>query len=225
MNTTDTLLFSIPFFGRPIPVYLWTLFGLIGNGLFTARVIIQWVASERRRRTVVPVSFWWLSVIASLILIVYALFAFRKPINGVPYILGYAVTLVPYIRNLRIAYYPDRPARRSGWIVVAAVLLACVPVLLFWRKAGSADAWFYFGLLGTAVFGSRFFVQWVQSEARRESVLPLSFWYLSLVGSLILLTYSLVRNDLVFILGFLFNIIPYSRNIFLIYRGKEGGAH
>jgi lipid-A-disaccharide synthase-like uncharacterized protein len=219
VSTTDTLLFSIPVAGRTIPVTLWTLFGLIGNLLFTTRVLLQWIASERRKQTVTPVSFWWLSLSGALVLIVYA---FGK--LEIPFILGYAVSLVPYFRNLRIAYYPDRPARRSGWIVTAALGLACVPIIVFWQKQAVQDGWFYFGLLGNAVFGSRFFVQWVQSEKRRESVLPLPFWYLSLVGAVILLVYAIIRNDLVFILGFLFNVIPYSRNIYLIRRGRKGGA-
>ncbi len=55
--------------------------------------------------------------------------------------------------------------------------------------------------------------------------MPLSFWYLSLVGSVILLIYSLIRNDLVFILGFIFNVIPYGRNIYLIHkRGRVAAA-
>jgi len=216
VNTTDTILFSIPVFGRSLPVGLWTLFGLLGNVLFTARVLVQWIASERKGRTVVPVSFWWLSLSGASVLIVYAFGRLE-----IPFILGYAVTLVPYIRNLRIEYHPERPGRRSGWLIAAAVMLGCIPIFIFWQEQAVKDGWTWFGLLGNAVFGSRFFVQWVQSEARRQSVLPLSFWYLSLVGSLVLLMYSVIRNDLVFILGFLFNVIPYGRNIYLIHRGKR----
>lgn len=219
MTTTDTLLFSIPFFGRPIPVSLWTLFGLIGNTLFTTRVLIQWIASERKKQTVVPVSFWWLSLSGTIVMILYAYGRLE-----IPFILGYAAALVPYIRNLRIAYFPDRPPRRSGWIIGAAVMLGCVPIVIYCQEKAIQDSWFYFGLLGNAVFGSRFFVQWIQSEARRESVMPLSFWYLSLVGSVILLIYSLIRNDLVFILGFVFNVIPYGRNIYLIHKVGRASA-
>ena len=216
MTTTGTLLLAIHLGGHTIPITLWTLFGLIGNVLFSARVLIQWIASERQKRTVVPVSFWWLSLGATVIFIVYAYGRLE-----IPFILGFAATLVPYLRNLRIAGHPEHPPRRSPWIVAAAVVLGCIPILVFARQEAVQDAWFYFGLFGNAVFGSRFFVQWVQSEKRRQSVMPLSFWYLSLVGSLILLIYSVVRSDLVFILSFLFNVVPYSRNLVLIYRSRR----
>ncbi len=215
MTTTDTLLLSIHVAGRIIPVTWWTLFGLIGNVLFTSRILVQWISSEKAHRTVVPVSFWWLSLSGSIVLIIYAYGQLE-----IPFILGYAATLVPYIRNLRIHYHPERKPRRSGWIPLIAVALGCIPLLVFWEQETVTDAWFFFGLLGNAVFGSRFFLQWVQSEARRESVLPLSFWYMSLIGAAILLIYSIIRNDLVFILSFLFNVIPYARNIVLLHHRR-----
>ena len=209
------LLFTIHLFGYSVPVTAWTLFGLIGNVLFTSRVFSQWLASERAGRSVVPVSFWWLSLVASLILIIYA---FGR--QDIPFILGLAVTLVPYIRNLAIHYRPHRPPRKLGPVLAIAVVLFCVPVGVYWHRSGDAPwgLWFWVGMVGNAVFMSRFFVAWIASERRREATLPLGFWWLSLVGSMILLIYSLQRRDLVFIFSFLFNGIPYGRNIVLIRR-------
>ena len=212
-------LLTIDLFGYAIPVTAWTLFGLVANVLFTIRVLVQWIASERAGQSVTPVAYWWISFSAAAIMIIYAFG--RKEI---PFILGLAATLAPYTRNLVIHYRPHRPSRPLGLILAAAVALGCIPVLIFWRNEAIRDGWFFFGLLGTGIFYSRFFVQWVQSEARRRAVLPLSFWYLSLVGSLMLLAYSLWRNDLVFILGFLFNAIPYVRNIMLIRRQRHTGS-
>lgn len=219
MSTTNTLLFSIPFFGRPIPVYLWTLLGLLGNLLFTGRVLVQWLASEKQGKTVVPVLFWWLSLGGALVMIVYGFGQLE-----IPFVLGYSATLIPYTRNLFIAYRPQRPPRNAGIILVSAVLLGCLSIIVFWSEHGIKDSWFYFGLLGNAVFGSRFFLQWVQSEARRLSVMTLPFWYVSLVGSTLLLIYSFIRNDLAFILGFVFTVIPYTRNIILIHHNRGVGA-
>jgi lipid-A-disaccharide synthase-like uncharacterized protein len=81
-----------------------------------------------------------------------------------------------------------------------------------------APLWIAFGLLGQAAFGMRFLVQWIASERARESFIPLSFWYLSLVGSLILLVYSIHRKEIVFLLGYLPNSFIYVRNLVLLQR-------
>jgi lipid-A-disaccharide synthase-like uncharacterized protein len=85
---------------------------------------------------------------------------------------------------------------------------------------GDSWIWLSIGLLGQAAFGLRFFVQWLASERRGESVIPLSFWYLSLVGSVILLAYAIHRREPVFILAYLPNAVVYARNLALI-RRKE----
>jgi lipid-A-disaccharide synthase-like uncharacterized protein len=84
--------------------------------------------------------------------------------------------------------------------------------------------WIAVGLLGQLMFFSRFLVQWIASERRRESVIPLSFWYLSLAGGLILLTYAIYRLDPVFILGQSVGAFIYARNLMLIYRKKRSAG-
>jgi len=86
---------------------------------------------------------------------------------------------------------------------------------------GDTPFWLAFGLLGNAVFASRFLVQWIASERARESIVPKVFWYLSIVGSLILLIYALHLKNLVFTLAYLPNCVVYVRNLVLIQR-KEG---
>lgn len=77
--------------------------------------------------------------------------------------------------------------------------------------------WLVLGFLGQTVFGLRFVVQWIASERAKKSVVPLSFWYLSLVGSITLLTYAIYRVDWVFIAGFSLNMIIYVRNLYFIH--------
>ncbi len=74
---------------------LWVSLGLIGQLLFTGRMLIQWISSERERRSVVPVAFWWMSLIGATMLLVY--FIWRRDIVG---ILGQATGWFIYIRNL-----------------------------------------------------------------------------------------------------------------------------
>ena len=77
------------------------------------------------------------------------------------------------------------------------------------------------GFLGQGLFASRFIYQWIYSEKRGESSIPIGFWYLSIFGGLGLLTYAIFRQDPVIILGQLFGIFIYLRNLILIYKKKK----
>ena len=76
------------------------------------------------------------------------------------------------------------------------------------------------GLLGQVLFFSRFLVQWIASEKKGRSTIPLSFWYLSLGGGGLLLFYALWRKDPVITLGQLVGLFVYVRNLMLIHRHK-----
>ena len=77
------------------------------------------------------------------------------------------------------------------------------------------------GFSGQAVFASRFIIQWIYSERKGESSIPLIFWYLSIIGGLGLLTYAIFRKDPVIIVGQCFGIFIYLRNLILIYNKKN----
>lgn len=76
--------------------------------------------------------------------------------------------------------------------------------------------WLAIGFLGQILFSLRFLIQWITSEMKRSSVIPMSFWYFSIAGSVTLLSYAIYRQDPVFIVGQLFGLIVYGRNIRLI---------
>jgi lipid-A-disaccharide synthase-like uncharacterized protein len=80
--------------------------------------------------------------------------------------------------------------------------------------------WLAIGFLGQAFFSMRFVVQWIASERRQESVIPVSFWFFSIGGGLTLLVYAIYRLDPVFILGQGAGLFIYLRNLYLI-RKKE----
>ena len=77
------------------------------------------------------------------------------------------------------------------------------------------------GFTGQALFASRFIVQWVYSERKGESSIPLIFWYLSIFGGIGLLIYAIFRKDPVIITGQSFGIFIYLRNLILIYKKKN----
>jgi lipid-A-disaccharide synthase-like uncharacterized protein len=75
----------------------WVALGLVGQALFTARFLVQWIASEKSRRSIVPVWFWYLSLIGGSVSLIYAL-----GIGSLPFALGQATGLVVYSRNLML---------------------------------------------------------------------------------------------------------------------------
>ena len=78
--------------------------------------------------------------------------------------------------------------------------------------------WLGVGFLGQALFSGRFLVQWLASETRRESVVPVAFWWFSIAGGVTLLAYAIWRQDPVFVTGQAFGLLVYMRNLVLIRR-------
>ncbi len=83
------------------------------------------------------------------------------------------------------------------------------------------DFWLIFGFIGQFCFTMRFAVQWYATEKKKESVIPVSFWFYSIMGSAILLIYAVYRMDPVFILGQAFGFMVYLRNLYFIFRKKR----
>lgn len=83
-------------------ITFWTVFGLIANALFASRFLVQWYVSEKLKRSVIPVQFWWLSIAGSIMMLIYAIY-----IGKVPLILGFLFPTIIYVRNLMLI-------RRSG---------------------------------------------------------------------------------------------------------------
>lgn len=80
--------------------------------------------------------------------------------------------------------------------------------------------WLAVGFGGQVLFAMRFLIQWIVSEYRRRSVIPDVFWYFSLSGGVVLLTYAIHKRDPVFILGQAMGLVVYLRNIYLIKQEK-----
>ena len=94
----------------------WQVFGFVGQGIFTARFLVQWIASEKKRDSVVPVAFWWLSLAGGISLLAYAIHR-RDPV----FMVGQGMGLVVYVRNLVLVarrrsmdFRSDRPEAPLG---------------------------------------------------------------------------------------------------------------
>lgn len=84
------------------------------------------------------------------------------------------------------------------------------------------NPWVIVGFIGQFLFFGRFIVQWIASEKQKQSIIPVSFWYFSLIGGLFLLAYSISVGDIVFMSGSSLNLFIYARNLVLIKKSKHG---
>jgi lauroyl/myristoyl acyltransferase/lipid-A-disaccharide synthase-like uncharacterized protein len=192
---------------------------------------VQWIASERAGRSVVPVAFWFLSLSGSVLLLAYAWLR-----HDAVFIAAQSIALLVYIRNLQLLWNrrdtgDDTSERAKGAPVTAVVLTAAMVVTTLVAAASARHLdnavpgpLLVLGLAGQFVFGTRFGIQLLASEKEGRSVMPLGFWYSSLAGSALLLTYALFRKDPVFILAHAPNLAVYTRNLVLIRRERAAAA-
>jgi lipid-A-disaccharide synthase-like uncharacterized protein len=207
---------------------IWLGVGLLAQVAFSARFLVQWLLSERARRSLLPVHFWIFSVLGAVLLLAYAAHQ-RDAVIA----LGQLVGLAIYLRNIELVQRAAQ-GRAIGflwpWLGLAGLALA---VGLFSHGAPvtktaverAEPLWFALGFLGQTLFTGRFVVQLHASERAQASVNPVQFWYLSLSGSLLLLAYALHTGDAVIILGQSFGLIVYLRNLALIRKQREPDHH
>ena len=200
--------------------------GFLAQAFFSARILVQWILSERARKVLSPSLFWVLSLMGSYLLCIYGWLR-----NDFAIILGQFISYYIYIWNLNI---------KGVWHNLYApirVILLCTPLIAiaFVMKdaASFADEFLFndevkpwlliFGSIGQVLFTMRFIYQWLYSRKKKESQLPEGFWLISLIGSFLILTYGCLRADLVLIVGQMFGVIIYLRNIYLITNGEKRG--
>jgi lipid-A-disaccharide synthase-like uncharacterized protein len=93
------------------------------------------------------------------------------------------------------------------------------------NQMGPSDSsWLALGLIGQIVFSARFLLQWIYSEYKRHSAIPMGFWYLSIAGGAMLLSYAVYKRDPVFIAGQSFGVLIYLRNLQLRLRERAAGT-
>jgi lipid-A-disaccharide synthase-like uncharacterized protein len=201
----------------------WLIYtiGFIAQILFSSRLIIQWISSEREKRVITPTLFWTLSLIASFLLFIYGYLR-----NDFAIMLGQALTYFIYIRNLQL----QNQWQKFHWLT--RYLLLSVPTLIviyyfnnnvidkdLLFKNEAIPSWLlWLGIISQIVFTLRFVYQWLYSERKKTSSLPLGFWLLSLVGSILILTYAVYRKDPVLFIGHLLGSAIYVRNLILLHK-------
>lgn len=201
---------------------LVTMIGLLAQCFFSARVLVQWIMSERARKVLSPTIFWIFSLAGSLLLFTYGWLR-----DDFAIILGQFVAYYIYIWNLAAKglWRQLSPVIRTVLLAIPLVAVAMVlhDVSGWWQRffCGDIPLWLIiFGSAGQIIFTLRFIYQWIYSIRKGESVLPAGFWIISLTGSIIIMAYALVRHDPVLILGQIFGLVAYTRNLIIWYRAK-----
>ena len=203
--------------------------GFLAQGLFSARMLVQWMISEKKKRSESPTAYWMLSLIASILFFIYGWLR-----QDFAIMLGQVISYYIYIWNLKAkgVWGGITPAVR--WPLVS--ILAALPVagIAFMANPDSIARLFYnegiqawliiYGSLGQIIFTFRFIYQFIYSHRRGSSILPAGFWIISLIGSAIICSYGLVRHDWVLCVGQSVGFFTYSRNLILLKRNENSSG-
>src|SRR5690606_21325290 len=192
--------------------------GFLSQVLFFARNIAQRFLSEKKGEVVSPAIYWQISLAASILMLTYGILR-----NDFAIVLGQFIVYLIYIRNLQL---------KKAWKImhpVVRILAVVIPLIYIgWLINGESYNFrsiinnenvsiplMLFGSAGQVIFTFRFIYQWMYSEKRNDSFLPLGFWIISTVGSLMIFSYAIYRLDPVLFAAHSLGLFIYIRNILL----------
>jgi lipid-A-disaccharide synthase-like uncharacterized protein len=212
---------------------LYPYLGFLATFFFSSRFIYQWVKSEKKQHSHVTKTFWYLSIVGNLLMMVHAFVQVQFHfclIQGVNAVISY--------RNLQFFYPKDKKrSNRHFFLLILATVISITVAFcmqsylsfghLKWVRtpahmfnAFSHEKlhflWHLFGFIGALLFALRFWVQIIDSHRLQKSHLGESFWILSLIGSIITCAYAIRMQDIVYIIGYSVGIVPYIRNLWLL---------
>ncbi len=197
--------------------------GFLAQAFFSARILIQWVLSEREHRVVSPSAYWICSLAGSWLLFLYGWLR-----DDFAIILGQVLSYYIYIWNLNSKGLYGKIPRLVRLLLLITPVVAIVAIVghggsfvdTFLQNGEISTGLIWFGSIGQTIFALRFVYQWIYSARHGESILPRGFWVMSLVGSAMIVCYGLARLDPVLILGQSVGFGAYARNLFLGYKSK-----
>lgn len=212
--------------------------GFLSSIVFFWRFIQQWITSELHQKSLVTRSFWQLSFIGNVMLMLHAFLQLQYHVCAIQ-----ACNAIISWRNLDLM---REPASQASFRKVIVLMLSSIVVITLgfvlqgyflgngiiewfrtpnWNGTAVSQVgtfWHLLGFTGLVLFSSRFWVQWWEAEKDHVSSLSLPFWWLSVGGGTLSLFYFIYIEDLVNIIGPAFGMIPYIRNLMLIYKAQEG---
>lgn len=209
--------------------------GLAPALFFGSRFIVQWIQSEKLKKSTVTPLFWKLSLAGNTLFMLHYVIQVQYP-----FALIQATNAVISWRNLNLMRDKQSYSTRTAIAVMIGAIIGITAVFLLqsyfligewdWirtpkkfvdeTRVHHALSWHILGAFSGALFASRFWVQWWQAEHRQRSELRSAFWWLSIAGSVLSLIYFARIHDLVSVFNQSFGLIPYVRNLMLIRRLK-----
>ena len=204
----------------------WIIYsiGFLAQILFSSRLLVQWITSERQRKVITPSTFWILSLIASFLLFIYGYLRLDFAI-----MFGQSLTYFIYIRNLQLQGQWQKLPKLLRYLL----FIIPIGIVIYYYNNNKIDVQLLFqneaiplwllilGIVAQVIFTLRFIYQWIHSEKQKESTLPMGFWVLSLVGAFLILSYAIIRKDPVLFVGHLFGVVIYARNAYLIRQSND----
>ncbi len=198
--------------------------GFLAQAFFSARILCQWILSERAKQVVSPAIFWILSIAGSYLLCLYGWLR-----NDFAIILGQFISYYIYLWNLKEkGIWNKIPMLLKAFLILTPIAaggfaLNDLPNFInsFFHNEDVPLWLLIFGSAGQIVFTLRFIYQWYYSYRHSESLLPAGFWIISLAGSFIIIAYGVIRLDPVLILGQSVGFLAYSRNLIIGYRHSK----
>jgi lipid-A-disaccharide synthase-like uncharacterized protein len=204
-------------------MYIYIL-GFIAQALFSARILVQWILSEKAKRVVSPTIFWVLSMAASYMLFIYGWLR-----DDFAIMLGQVIAYYIYIWNL-----DEKGVWRKIPLILRIALIATPAagisyILSDWQQfvaqclnnAEIPQLLVIYGSMGQIIFTLRFVYQFLYSKKHGASLLPAGFWIISLIGSTIIVSYGIIRLDPVLILGQSFGFVSYTRNLIILHKSHK----
>lgn len=198
----------------------WIVYGIgfLAQFLFSGRLLVQWILSEKSKRIITPSTFWKLSLLASFLLFLYGYLR-----DDFAIMLGQALTYYIYIRNLQLQ---GEWQKAPKWFQIFLYIFPILLVIYAYNngeydinklfKNENIPLWLLvLGIVSQVIFTLRFIYQWVVSEKTKTSQLPVGFWRMSVIGATLILTYAIFRQDPVLFVGHIAGLLIYVRNIFI----------
>lgn len=195
------------------------IIGFLAQLFFSARILVQWILSERAKRVLSPALFWIFSVAGAYLMCIYGWLRHDFSI-----VLGQVISYYIYLWNLKEKNLWNRLHVLLKWLLLLTPVVAFCFVLedatavvsKFFRNEKIPLWLVIYGSLGQIIFTLRFVYQWYYSHRRHESILPAGFWLISLTGSAAIVSYAVIRHDPVLIIGQSFGLVAYIRNLCLL---------
>jgi lipid-A-disaccharide synthase-like uncharacterized protein len=209
-----------------LTLYDYLIYGLgfFAQSLFGARILVQWIQSERQGKVVSPTLFWIFSLCGSFLFLIYGVLRQDAVI-----LFGQTISFYIYIRNLQLKKF-WKLIPLFGRVLITPLPFILFSILIFWypesfqkifNRLDFTDSVILIGSIGQLLLNFRYLYQWYFSEKAQESLLPLGFWIISAVASVMVVFYGFNRLDPVLLVAQSMGFCAYIRNIYLSLRKTQ----